>query len=93
MSNKSDEVKEAYEVDLGPTPVFRFVIFAWLPGTSHMKRLAMEGDNVLVFPSEQDAWDYYVDFMTPDWECEVVPFPTLSMATADERNVRFNLND
>jgi hypothetical protein len=65
-------------------PHIRYVIFGWLDGFSAMKRLAMDGDTVLIFDSEKAAYTYYVDFMTPDWEIEIVAMPTLSVATEDE---------
>lgn len=70
------------------TSVVYFIV-AWLPGPvpgDDVKRVVMdsEGKQVLHFGTYQEAWDFFVDNMTPDWEAIVIPMNTVQMHTMDE---------
>ena len=62
-----------------------FFIVAWLPEDS-VKRVVMDstGTEVLHFDTYDKAWDFFVDNMTPDWECVVVPMRVVEMHTMEE---------
>jgi hypothetical protein len=42
-----------------------------------------------MFERHQEAWDFYVNHMTPDWECFVLPLDTTTIY--DDQEIELDL--
>lgn len=66
----------------------KYFILAWLPGEDSTIRVVLNPKGgVRMFERHQEAWDFYVDHMTPDWECFVLPLDTVEIYDDQEVNL------